>query len=415
MKCIRLQLIGLLLVLGIRATAASANFCFTTSGQTVGDGNFFAIYDAGNALVAWSGYNNADGWTYTVTAGATYTVNFKGCHACGTASLPVTAAVSGQFGLGSGVITFTGGACGATPQRYTWNHTLQNGSPFVQRYRWRPKAADEWQTVTLQPGQSWNLAVESDQTFTPEVQLDTVLPDGLGSAWVANPGLPNVGQSNQPNGWTGSQSATTSNGNIWDTQTSTGTLGTQAPITAAAETRNDTTASTGDTLQRQKEANDEKRHLELKSLLIAQDNAQAKRDTVALDAFNQGLNRLNATTASGSANVAGAVNSLTALLGSGAEGTGPGIAGSDLGSYSAGTYNGTAESWLPALTVPTAAPPKVTLPFSALNAALEDVDFDFADEHLAGWAGTLRAVLLVGVTVSFLFASLRLIGRLGNV
>lgn len=378
------------------------NYGSTVNTGVIGYGNFTSN-QAGSATV-WA-YNGAMPNFGTATHAQMVAA---GAYAVGTFSWS-----AGQTGALSPV-NLTGSAPPTYP-KHVWNQNVCNRSGFVQRYRFGidyASGTDYTETFTLQPGQCRDLSVENTVAFTPSLEVENVLSDGQGTVWVPTEldDVTSTTQSSQP---PPVNTGTTSNGNIWTDTDAPTRLGTQPPITANTETRSDTTASTGDTLNRQREANDEKRHAELKSLLVAADSAEAKRDTVQLDAFNQGMARLQAQTAASGAAVAAAINGLKGSLEAGQSGTQPTFNGTgaatDLQGRTTGA-GGALEDLLPEVTIPAAEAPKLILPFSLLHEDLEDVEWDFGSDELAPVVEKVRAVELVGLTCFFFLAALRLIG-----
>lgn len=381
---------------------AGPNYCSTVNTGTIYTGSVST--GIAGSLTVWA-YNGCMPNFNSATHAQMVT---SGAYAVGTLSWS-----AGQT-AGLGAVTLTGSAPPTYP-KHAWSQNVCNTSAFVQRYRFGidyASGTDHSETFTLQPGQCRDLSVENTVAFTPSLEVENVLSDGQGTVWVPTE-LDDVTSTTESSEPPPVNTGTTSNGNIWTDTDAPTRLGTQPPIAPTPETRTDTSASTGDTLNRQRESNDEKRHAELKSLLIAADSAEARRDTVQLDAFNAGLTRLQAQTAASGAAVAAAINGLKGSLEAGQGGPQPAFDGSgaatDLQGRTTGA-GGALEGLLPEVTVPAAEAPKLTLPFSLLHADLEDVEWDFGSDELAPVVEKVRAVELVGLTCFFFLAALRLIG-----
>lgn len=308
----------------------------------------------------------------------------------------------------------TSGTASATYPKSAWGQTLTNDESFVVRYRFRIDYAtgeDFEEIFSLQPGEVRTLSVANAVGFVPSVEVERVLPDGLGTAWVATTGLNPVTTTTESTATTPTNSGSTAAGNIWDTTTAPGRLGTQTPIAATPSPRDDTAAASADALQRLLDSNADKRHAELKSLLVAADNAQARRDTVALDSSIAGLAGIRAQVAASGAAV---VASLEAGKNNAPQtyGTTAATTGAQAG---AGAAAGSLGGLIPAVTVPAGTAPVLVLPLSGLHESLADAEWDFGSEELEPFVDATRAVELVGVTVFFFVASVKLLGRFANV
>jgi hypothetical protein len=310
--------------------------------------------------------------------------------------------------------TWTGVTGPPSHPKHAWGQTVTNGESFVVRYRFRIDYAtgeDFEEIFSLQPGEVRTLSVSNAVAFVPSVEVERVLPDGLGTAWVATTGLNPVTTTTESSATTPTNSGSTAAGNIWNSTTAPGRLGTQTPIAPTPSPRDDTAAASADALQRLLDSNADKRHAELKSLLVAADNAEAKRDTVALDSSIAGLSGIRAQVAASGAAV---VASLEAGKNNAPQtyGTTAATTGAQAG---AGAAAGTLGGLIPTVTVPAGTPPVLTLPLSGLHESLDDAEWDFGSEELEPFVTATRAVELVGVTVFFFVASVKLLGRFANV
>lgn len=440
MKSGRLLLLVLAAVaLGLRLTASTANFAITKS-TTAGMSWWVVTADAtqgppAGSMIAAPNYSSttSTGTVYTgslstTTAGSILIYGYVG-------SVPTGYTLSQRQALGpylAGTVTWAAGATGwltttdltgtspTSYTKYTYSKCFTNTTAFVvnARMTYAPTGGTPTtEAFSMQPGQVRCYSIEQTNAFTVNMEVETVLPDGMGTGWVGNAENPTSTNtvSSPP---TPTNSGATSNGNIWNSQDATNRLGAPPVATETTQTRTDTSASTGDTLQRQMESNQEKRHAELKSLLVAQDRNQGIRDAVALDALNLGLNRLNASVWGAGLSVSNAVAGLRSSLEGGTNGAALGV-GTNVTAGAVQSGAGAAATALggliPTVTIPAGTAPVLTLPFHHLHADLEDAEFDFGDETLAPIVTTVRAVELVGVTVLFFVMSLKLFGRTANV
>jgi len=419
----------LLVLLGVQAQAA-VTWCFqvlpdTTPWATTPYPPYIQINDntgLTGEYVAQSYPAAADGWSYGSLAPFTtyrlYAFGFNG-RASTTYQGPFafTTGADGssvKFEVYTGGIRTVTGAPGCSPPvtypKHAWGQTLTNTEAFVVRYRFRIdyETGEDFEDIfSLHPGEVRTLTVENTVNFTPTIDVERVLPDGLGTVWVASTGLSAVVTTTPTSPPAAVNTGSTAAGNIWNSTTAPTQLGTQTPIAPTASPRDDTSSATSDALQRLIDGNSDKRHAELKSLLIAADNAQAKRDTVALQSQVMGLDRVSASVAGLGT---GASGSLTTT---GRTGTGSDFAGDAV----SGTANNSAlGELLPTLGSPGTSPDLTfTFPLSAFHADLEDYVLDFGNEHLSGWVTVFRTFALFVVTGSMLFASFKIFGRAGNV
>jgi hypothetical protein len=346
---------------------------------------------------------NIEGSTFSSTIAQT------AYHAPGD-SLAVTGSQSTFWEAGPITLTPTGTAWAppVTYPKHAWGQTLRNTEAFVNRYRLKVdyETGEDYEEIfALQPGEERTLSVINAINFTPTVEVERVLPDGLGVVWVPSTGLNSVTSTTESSPFTAVNSGSTATGNIWSNTTAPTQFGTQTPIAPTASPRDDTSAASSDALQRLIDSNADKRHAELKSLLIAADNAEAKRDTVALQAQVMGLDRVAATVASLGTGASGAT---TAGVGAGAS--------FDPGSVSGTSFGSALGGFEPTLSAISGSPDlTLALPFSQLSGELEDAEIDLGSEHLSEAVELARAFFLVLVTVSFFFTSFKIIGRAGNV
>lgn len=215
--------------------------------------------------------------------------------------------------------------------------------------------------------------------------------------------------------------STSTSGNLWTDSQAEVRLGAQPAITNVVQSRTDVTASTGDTLNRDRESNDEQRHAELKSLLVNADRAEARRDAINLDTLTTALDRLSIQNRLGDLLVADAIGGLAGALTNGVtagmgltNGAGT-IIGTNLGGFSGDAYASSLTNLLPGFTVPSEPDVVFEIPLTALHDDLEPVELDFGSEDLASVITLIRNFFLFVVTVGFFYASARLVGRAAGV
>lgn len=435
MKALRILLVCCLFVSGLSGMAATLSGAMVNG--TASSAYLFLIRTSDGAMI--------EGPNFPTSAGGTVTFfkNYADTFVC----YGITPAQMLAAGLDNNTATaaqkISAGATLASPSSHTYANTANDSVTFTWTGGTPPPSytnyVHDWcVTNTLPTREAWEL-YETNRVGVVQVR-EFVAEPGQRFCYSETNGVAGVGifRHNYTPGQEGLEvlhngpPSTTSgdvesndystanpvNGNIWNSQSSTNRLGAPPLISETTQSRDDTTASTGDTLQRQREANDEKRHAELKSLFVATDRAQGIRDTVALDSLNLGLNRLNAQVAASGLNVSNAVAGLRSSLEAGtnnaslALGTNVTAGAVQAGVGAAQTVLG---GLIPAVTIPDGDAPVLTLPFSVIHDDLDDVDFDFGSDELEPYVLTFRALELVGLTVWFLVLGLKLLGRTSNV
>lgn len=321
---------------------------------------------------------------------------------------------------GLGAFTLSGSAP-ASYVNYTFNRCITNLTGFVARARVTVTRTGSGSSIvtphTVQPGQPLCVDVADTNAFTVNIETEVVLPDGMGTGWVGNPQGP-TGTNSVSSPPTPVDTSGVTNGNIWNNQDATTRLGAPPVASETAQTRTDTSASTGDTLQRQMEANQEKRHLELKSLLAAQDRNQGIRDAIALDGLNQGLSRLNASVWGAGQSVSNALSALGAnpTLSVGTYTNLPPIGNGTggLGGFTNGASGATGlVSWVPSPGSIGSEPWSVTWPLATVGGS-GTVAVSMAGNPAATFVPVIRSLCLLFVTLCYVFGFWRVTGRIGG-
>jgi len=188
--------------------AATVSWSFGYGSATPDPGDFWAVYtNPGATLLDWSGYGGAGSWSFTATVGTSYYVDYKGCHACGTARSSFTASTAGTFTISGSAITFTAGSP-PPPAPYKLKQPIRNSSTVTARYLYSmtDSLGNVYSgTMDLAPGMTGTLDLELPSGATPgalvftqqEVNSDgavirsnTVTVPGTDPAWQQTTGTP---------------------------------------------------------------------------------------------------------------------------------------------------------------------------------------------------------------------------------
>jgi hypothetical protein len=318
---------------------------------------------------------------------------------------------------GSGVISLSVTAPPVIYDKWDWASCVTNTTGFVGEYRftYSPSfGADVVTERTLQPGEIWcQDKTKTNTTFNAGFGYRSCQEENFGCVWIDNLTAATHGTTtNTPPAEAGSESAVA--GNIWDTQTATNRLGSQSAPTYTANTRTNVSGLTGDTLQIAKEANDDQRFAELRSLMIDTASKEAIRDTVALDSFNRGIGRLISSVDQGTLST----SNLLSGLGRGGTPSGGGVTNlpgwSGLGDFTNAIPDVTF-SWLPDPGSLGQEPWAVEFPVGVINPGSSSVTVSMAGNPLASAVATMRAVILTVVTLLFIYSMFKVTAQAGGV